>query len=111
MLIEPVHNLRGRLPLRIHSENRLDGLCAYWLYLILPISPYFIPKTRTTHSDTMQSVFFKTSLDTSGEIFGVIFGIPLKYRFQNDSLWRVRHGLFRIKDLDPIFLELGLVDS
>lgn len=111
MLVEPIHNLCGRFPFGIHGENRLYSLCSYWLYLILPICSNLISETRATHSDSMQSVFFETSLDTPGEIFRVIFSIPLKHRFQNDSLWCVRHGLFRIKDLDPVFLELGLVDG
>ena len=111
MLVEPVDNLCGRFSFGVHREYGLYSLCSYWLYLILPVCSNLIPKTRATHSDSMQSVFFETSLDTSSKVFRVVFSVPFENRFQNDTLGSVRHGLFRIVDLDPVLFELGLVDG
>ena len=78
MLIQPVHNLRFGLTLCIHREDGSDGFRSYWVNLILAVVSYLISKHRTSHSDTVESVLFHTSLDTPGKILAIILRISLE---------------------------------
>lgn len=78
MLIQPIHNLRFGLALCVHREDGSDGFRSYWVNLILTVVSYLISKHRTSHSDTVESVFFHTSLDTPGKVLAVILRISLE---------------------------------
>lgn len=111
MLIQPVHNLRFGLTLCVHREDGSDGFRTYWVNLILAVASYLITKHRASHSDTVESVLFHTSLDTPSKVLAVILRITLKDGFKNDSLRGVRHWLFSIENLHAITLELCFVHS
>lgn len=111
MLIQPIHNLRFGLPLCVHREDGSDSFCTHRVNLILTVVSYLITKHRASHGDTVESVFFQTSLDTSGKILTVIFRVTLEDGFENDSLRGVRHRLFGVENLHTIALELCFVDS
>jgi len=111
MLIQPVHNLRFGLTLCIHREDGSDGFRSYWVNLILAVVSYLITKHRASHSDTVESVLFHTSLDTPGKVLAVILRIALEYGFKNDSLRGVRHWLFGVENLHTIALEFCFVDG
>lgn len=111
MLIQPIHNLRFGLALCVHREDGSDGFCTHWVNLILAVVSYLISKHRTSHSDTVESVFFQTSLDTPGKVLAVILCIALEDGFKNDSLRGVRHWLFGVANLHTITFEFCFVDG
>lgn len=98
MLIQPVYNLRFRFTLGVHREDGSDGFCPHRVNLILAVVSYLISKHRASHSDTVESVFFQTSLDTPGKVLAVILCIALEDGFKNDSFRGVRHWLFGVEN-------------
>lgn len=111
MFIQPIHNLRFGLTLCVHCEDGSDGFCPYWVNLILSVVSYLIPKHRTSHGDTVESVLFHTSLDTPGKVLAVILCIALEDGFKNDSLRGVRHWLFGVENLHTVAFELCFVNG
>ena len=111
MLIQPIHNLRFGLALCVHREDSSDSFCTHWVNLILAVVSYLIPKHRTSHSDTVESVFFQTSLDTPGKVLAVILCIALEDGFKNDSLRGVRHWLFGVENPHTITFEFCFIDG
>lgn len=111
MLIQPIHNLRFGLTLCVHREDGSDGFCTHWVNLILTVISYLITKHRTSHSDTVESVLFHTSLDTPGKVLAVILRIALEDGFKNDSFRGVRHWLFGVENLHTITFELCFVNG
>ena len=87
--------------------------CSRWVNRILSVLTHGIPKQKVCPSrgKPLEGVFSDTALDVTGKIFRVVFGIPLKDGFKDNSLRRVRHGLFRIVDSHTVLFELCLVDS
>lgn len=111
MLIQPVYNLRFGLTLCVHRKDGSDGFCTHWVNLILAVVSYLITKHRASHSDTVESVLFHTSLDTPGKVLAVILCITLEDGFKNDSLRGVRHWLFGVENLHTVAFELCFVNG
>ena len=111
MLIHPVYNLHSGLSLYKHRRESADGFCTVRVNLILTVISYLITKHRTSHSDTVESVLFHTSLDTPGKVLAVILRIALEDGFKNDSFRGVRHWLFGVENLHTITFELCFVNG
>lgn len=111
MLIQPVYNLRFGLALCVHREDGSDGFCTHRVNLILAVISYLITKHRASHSDTVESIFFQTSLDTPGKVLAVILRIALEDGFKNNSLRGVRHWLFGVENSHTITFEFCFVDG
>lgn len=69
LFIKVSNNLILRLPLRVQSEDFLYSFRLHGVNFILSVFSYFISETYRSHSDSMESVFLETSLDTPGEVF------------------------------------------
>ena len=84
-----------------------------WVNRILSVLTHGIPKQKVcpARGKTLEGVFSDTALDVTGKIFRVVFGVPLKDGLKDNSLRRVRHGLFCIVDSHTVLFELCLIDS